>query len=154
MQSFLNEIRARLVVCSAFTEIVISIYLLHRIAPNKTILSLLTYTRLQWMYFKHGMIERIKRPCVSNQLFRFLPSQPIFSRSNFYFQIAWTFFVKSPGCYCCPTGPFTVLEPQDQAIDEIYALQERCTTDFELAKIVKDSVGCCCFSEMSSSSNS
>ena len=37
----------------------------------------------------------------------------------------------------CPTGPFTMLVPQDQGIGEFYEVQERRATDFEAPKLRK-----------------
>ena len=34
-----------------------------------------------------------------------------------------------------PTNPFTILEPQDQEIGELYVVQERRATDFEAPKL-------------------
>ena len=34
-----------------------------------------------------------------------------------------------------PNGPFTILEPQDQEIGELYIVQERCATYFEVPKL-------------------
>ena len=34
-----------------------------------------------------------------------------------------------------PTNPLTILEPQDQEIGELYAVQERRATDFEAKKL-------------------
>ena len=34
-----------------------------------------------------------------------------------------------------PTNTFTILEPQDQEIGELYAVQECRVTDFEAAKL-------------------
>ena len=40
-----------------------------------------------------------------------------------------------------PTGPFTIQEPEDQEIFELYVARKRRETDFEALKIVKGSVG-------------
>ena len=40
-----------------------------------------------------------------------------------------------------PTGPFTIAEPQDQEISEIYVVHKRRTSDFEAPKSWKGSVG-------------
>ena len=34
-----------------------------------------------------------------------------------------------------PTGPFTILEPRDQEIDKLYAVQESRMTDLEAPKL-------------------
>ena len=40
-----------------------------------------------------------------------------------------------------PTEPFTILEPYDQEIGELYLVQERRVTDFEASKLRKGSSG-------------
>ena len=35
------------------------------------------------------------------------------------------------------TGPFTILEPDDQEISELYVVQDRHTSDFEALKLGK-----------------
>ena len=34
-----------------------------------------------------------------------------------------------------PTSPFTILDPQDQEIDEFYVVEESRTADFEVSKL-------------------
>ena len=47
----------------------------------------------------------------------------------------------------CPTDPFTVLGPCDQDFSELYAVQERDTTDFEAPKLWKGRSGGCRLTE-------
>ena len=46
---------------------------------------------------------------------------------------SWTLFF--PPNADCPTGPFTILQPQDQENSEFYEVQKRRATDFEALKL-------------------
>ena len=41
---------------------------------------------------------------------------------------------RSYAWFALPTGPFTILKPQDQDIGETYEVQRRLATDFEAQK--------------------
>ena len=41
----------------------------------------------------------------------------------------------------CPTGPFTILEPQNPWVGEFHVVGERRTTDFKAPKLRKGSSG-------------